>query len=219
MQLLFPRVILSDAWVKLAIKTQKTKSCYWNMMCPMPPSPKLSLIAFPNYLGLSLMRSVPSLSLLSPLESLFLHAETFTSQDLKNRVDLRHLDICSVDPPGCTDIDDALHCIPLSNGNFEVTSLLPDCTFQPILDLLPFILDLLPSRLASISLTFPTSSVREQCSTVKLPTVEQRFISLTRFDSTSLLSRLLNTEAELFLVSFLRESTWFLICSAPICVH
>ncbi|VDM70001.1 unnamed protein product, partial [Strongylus vulgaris] len=26
------------------------------------------------------------------------------------RVDLRHLTICSVDPLGCTDIDDALHC-------------------------------------------------------------------------------------------------------------
>ena len=36
------------------------------------------------------------------------------------REDLRHLVICSVDPPGCTDIDDALHCRPLPNGNFEV---------------------------------------------------------------------------------------------------
>jgi len=35
-------------------------------------------------------------------------------------VDCRHLDICSVDPPGCTDIDDALHCRRLPNGNFEV---------------------------------------------------------------------------------------------------
>jgi exosome complex exonuclease DIS3/RRP44 len=33
---------------------------------------------------------------------------------------LRKLSICSVDPPGCTDIDDALHCRQLSNGNFEV---------------------------------------------------------------------------------------------------
>lgn len=36
------------------------------------------------------------------------------------RIDCRHLDICSVDPPGCTDIDDALHCRQLSNGHFEV---------------------------------------------------------------------------------------------------
>lgn len=25
-----------------------------------------------------------------------------------------------MDPPGCTDIDDALHCRPLPNGNYEV---------------------------------------------------------------------------------------------------
>jgi len=38
----------------------------------------------------------------------------------ENRVDLRHLDVCSVDPPGCTDIDDALHVRFLPNGNYEV---------------------------------------------------------------------------------------------------
>lgn len=36
------------------------------------------------------------------------------------REDLRHLTVCSVDPPGCTDIDDALHCRELDNGNIEV---------------------------------------------------------------------------------------------------
>ncbi|KAM4701510.1 exosome complex exonuclease RRP44 [Discoglossus pictus] len=41
-------------------------------------------------------------------------------EDMKNRIDLRHLDVCSVDPPGCTDIDDALHCRELENGNLEV---------------------------------------------------------------------------------------------------
>lgn len=40
--------------------------------------------------------------------------------DVGERVDCRHLDICSVDPPGCTDIDDALHCRRMSNGNLEV---------------------------------------------------------------------------------------------------
>jgi exosome complex exonuclease DIS3/RRP44 len=34
------------------------------------------------------------------------------------RLDLRHLDVCSVDPIGCKDIDDALHCITLENGNY-----------------------------------------------------------------------------------------------------
>ncbi|XP_069746671.1 exosome complex exonuclease RRP44 [Narcine bancroftii] len=43
-----------------------------------------------------------------------------TKEDLKRRKDLRHLHICSVDPPGCTDIDDALHCRELENGNLEV---------------------------------------------------------------------------------------------------
>lgn len=36
------------------------------------------------------------------------------------RRDLRHLQVCSIDPPGCQDIDDALHARPLPNGNFEV---------------------------------------------------------------------------------------------------
>lgn len=41
-------------------------------------------------------------------------------QDMAKREDLRHLTVCSVDPPGCTDIDDALHCRELENGNLEV---------------------------------------------------------------------------------------------------
>ena len=45
---------------------------------------------------------------------------SISTKDLEVREDLRHLDICSVDPPGCTDIDDALHCMELDNGNFEV---------------------------------------------------------------------------------------------------
>ncbi|XP_077014526.1 exosome complex exonuclease RRP44 isoform X2 [Tamandua tetradactyla] len=45
---------------------------------------------------------------------------SITETDMKNREDLRHLCICSVDPPGCTDIDDALHCRELGNGNLEV---------------------------------------------------------------------------------------------------
>ncbi|EYC22070.1 hypothetical protein Y032_0018g3697 [Ancylostoma ceylanicum] len=44
------------------------------------------------------------------------------------RVDLRHLTICSVDPLGCTDIDDALHCRPLDNGFLEVGVHIADVT-------------------------------------------------------------------------------------------
>lgn len=43
-----------------------------------------------------------------------------TPEDMAKREDLRHLTVCSVDPPGCTDIDDALHCRELENGNLEV---------------------------------------------------------------------------------------------------
>ncbi|XP_074649854.1 exosome complex exonuclease RRP44-like [Tubulanus polymorphus] len=45
---------------------------------------------------------------------------TITPEDYESRVDLRDVVICSVDPPGCTDIDDALHCRVLENGNYEV---------------------------------------------------------------------------------------------------
>ncbi|KAI6785964.1 uncharacterized protein J7T54_006303 [Emericellopsis cladophorae] len=38
----------------------------------------------------------------------------------RDREDLRNLLICSIDPPGCQDIDDALHARKLPNGNFEV---------------------------------------------------------------------------------------------------
>ncbi|GAM87691.1 hypothetical protein ANO11243_057180 [Dothideomycetidae sp. 11243] len=38
----------------------------------------------------------------------------------QNRRDLRDLIVCSIDPPGCVDIDDALHARELPNGNLEV---------------------------------------------------------------------------------------------------
>ena len=38
----------------------------------------------------------------------------------KGRKDLRDLLVCSIDPVGCQDIDDALHARRLPNGNFEV---------------------------------------------------------------------------------------------------
>ncbi|KNA22267.1 hypothetical protein SOVF_035560 [Spinacia oleracea] len=45
-----------------------------------------------------------------------------------NREDLRHLQVFSVDPPGCRDIDDALHCTLLPNGNFAVGVHIADVT-------------------------------------------------------------------------------------------
>lgn len=44
---------------------------------------------------------------------------TISPAEIEGRVDLRDVLIFSIDPPGCTDIDDALHCIPLPDGNFE----------------------------------------------------------------------------------------------------
>ncbi|KAJ3216693.1 exosome catalytic subunit dis3 [Dinochytrium kinnereticum] len=41
-------------------------------------------------------------------------------EHLAGREDFRHIHVCSIDPPGCTDIDDALHAVQLPNGNYEV---------------------------------------------------------------------------------------------------
>lgn len=46
----------------------------------------------------------------------------------KGRVDYRDKLICSIDPPGCQDIDDALHAAPLPNGNYEVGVHIADVT-------------------------------------------------------------------------------------------
>ena len=45
-----------------------------------------------------------------------------------SRQDYRHLNVCSIDPPGCTDIDDALHIRTLPNGNYEVGVHIADVT-------------------------------------------------------------------------------------------
>jgi exosome complex exonuclease DIS3/RRP44 len=51
------------------------------------------------------------------------------ASELSSRADLRHLAVCSVDPPGCKDIDDALHCVKLANGNFEVGVHIADVSY------------------------------------------------------------------------------------------
>ncbi|KXJ84318.1 hypothetical protein RP20_CCG012553 [Aedes albopictus] len=53
---------------------------------------------------------------------------TVDPEEYKKRVDLRDITICSVDPPGCTDIDDALHARRLDNGNIEVGVHIADVT-------------------------------------------------------------------------------------------
>ena len=41
------------------------------------------------------------------------------SPEWRGREDLRELIVCSIDPPNCQDIDDALHAKELPNGNIE----------------------------------------------------------------------------------------------------
>jgi exosome complex exonuclease DIS3/RRP44 len=55
-----------------------------------------------------------------------------SDEERNKRLDLRDLYICSVDPPGCTDIDDALHCRELENGNYEVSLLWPVSPFNRV---------------------------------------------------------------------------------------
>lgn len=49
-------------------------------------------------------------------------------EEIDRRLDLRGECICSVDPIGCKDIDDALHCKILPNGNYEVGVHIADVT-------------------------------------------------------------------------------------------
>lgn len=48
--------------------------------------------------------------------------------EYEGRMDLRHLNVCSIDPPGCTDIDDALHATKLDNGNWQIGVHIADVT-------------------------------------------------------------------------------------------
>ncbi|WFD41935.1 exosome catalytic subunit dis3 [Malassezia psittaci] len=47
----------------------------------------------------------------------------------RNREDLRDEQICSIDPPGCQDIDDALHAKQLPNGNIQVGVHIADVSY------------------------------------------------------------------------------------------
>ncbi len=55
-----------------------------------------------------------------------------SEQDFRERADFRSLLICSIDPPGCTDIDDALHARPLDpsnpSGHWEIGVHIADVT-------------------------------------------------------------------------------------------
>lgn len=95
------------------------------------------------------------------------------AKDMVKREDLRHLTVCSVDPPGCTDIDDALHCRKLDNGNLEVHILYCIHTLQESSDLrMPVLYNVLHlCRLVSTSLMSVISSDPAMLWTKRLQTV------------------------------------------------
>jgi exosome complex exonuclease DIS3/RRP44 len=60
------------------------------------------------------------LDCLPPAGDKWIVPEKNSSALWNDREDFRELMICSIDPPGCQDIDDALHARRLANGNIEV---------------------------------------------------------------------------------------------------
>lgn len=54
---------------------------------------------------------------------------TVPQEELSRRLDLRGYCVCSVDPPGCTDIDDALHCRVLNDNELEVGVHIADVSY------------------------------------------------------------------------------------------
>jgi exosome complex exonuclease DIS3/RRP44 len=52
--------------------------------------------------------------------------------EIKKRVDFRHLPICSVDPPGCTDIDDTLHFVKIDENWAEVGVHIADVSYSAL---------------------------------------------------------------------------------------
>ena len=51
-----------------------------------------------------------------------------SAEEIAKRKDLRKVIVCSIDPPGCKDIDDALSCEILPNGNYRVGVHIADVT-------------------------------------------------------------------------------------------
>jgi len=50
-------------------------------------------------------------------------------EEYQKRKDFRDIIVCSVDPPGCTDIDDALHCRKNADGTYEVGVHIADVSY------------------------------------------------------------------------------------------
>lgn len=72
---------------------------------------------------------VPYESFTSEVMACLPPADWKITEDLvAQRTDLRHIPVVSIDPPGCKDIDDALHCVRLPNGRLEAGVHIADVT-------------------------------------------------------------------------------------------
>jgi exoribonuclease R len=68
----------------------------------------------------SILFSIRNLCSLLIVYHLSLRADWKIAEEVvAQRTDLRHIPVVSIDPPGCKDIDDALHCVRLPNGRLE----------------------------------------------------------------------------------------------------
>lgn len=54
---------------------------------------------------------------------------TIDPEEYNKRQDFRNTLVCSVDPPGCTDIDDALHCRQIDDNTYEVGVHIADVSY------------------------------------------------------------------------------------------
>ncbi len=54
---------------------------------------------------------------------------SITEEVVAQRTDLRHIPVVSIDPPGCKDIDDALHCVRLPNGRLQAGVHIADVSY------------------------------------------------------------------------------------------
>ncbi|KAJ7071550.1 hypothetical protein C8F01DRAFT_1111006 [Mycena amicta] len=78
----------------------------------------------------------------------------------RGREDLRDLTICSIDPPNCQDIDDALHARPLPNGNIEAGVHIADVShFGTTVYLVDKRIDMLPALLGNQSSRLAFSAI------------------------------------------------------------
>lgn len=66
-------------------------------------------------------------SVLGCLPTLPLNVDRELKKD-PNRKDFRNLNVFSIDPPGCVDIDDAIHVKLLKNGNYQLGVHIADVT-------------------------------------------------------------------------------------------